>query len=258
MIKPNAYGCFALLCTDETGTQVAIPLFRVMSEQISISNTIAKHPLDSGLFVNDHVTYEPETFDAAFAINGSPIVEAKSIETFKQSADQSRYIYNPALTNSRGRERHEAYRLELTKYRNCKWELNTTRNGILDDYMIASMTFNAADSGETVELRINFQKVRFATSSSVLLPTIPQAVKAAATAAGKGSGGMSFSEIFGGMDFDWNLGEMIGQLPPRSLLLDLAGAGEIDISQSPASYGDTSDFGSSVSEAPINLETSTP
>lgn len=258
MIKLNAYGCFTLLCTDANGTRVAIPLFRTVSEQISITNNIAKHPLDTGLFVNDHVSYEPETFDAAFVINGNPIMEANSLNSFKRSAEATDYAYNPALTDGRGKERIEAYRLELTKYRNCKWELQTTRNGVLDDYMIASMTFNAADSGETIELRINFQKVRFATSSSVLLPTIPQAVKAAAMAAGKGSGGMSFASIFGGMDMDWGLDAMLEQLRPKSLLLDLAGGGEIDIAESPAPYGDASDFGSSVSDYPVNLETSTP
>lgn len=256
MIKPNAYHCFAMFCTDETGAQIAVPLFRVMSEQISIANNIAKHPLDSGLFVNDHVTYEPETFDAAFAINGSPITEARDVAHFKDAVEVLGYTYNSSLTDGRGRERHEAYRLELTKYRNCKWELNTTRNGTLDDYMIASMTFNAADSGDTVELRINFQKVRFATSSYVLLPTIPQAVKAAATASGKGAGGMSFSSIFGGMDMDWGLDGVLEQIGARSLLLDLTGNGPVDLSESPVTYGDTSDFG--VSEAPINVETSIP
>lgn len=241
----SLYGCFTLACQDANGRLRLIPFFRTVSEQISITNNVAKHPLDSGLYVNDHVTYEPETFDAAFSVNAHQIVETATINSFKQSAAASGGDYSTELTEGRGIARIEAYRNQLMEYRSFKWSLNTTRHGVLDDYMITSVSISAPDSTQTVDVRINFQKVRFGTATSVLLPTIPQAVKAAAMASGKGPGGMSASSIFGGMDMDWGLDSILDQVGAKSLLLSLTGgaSGEPALDESAAEYVDAASFG---------------
>lgn len=241
----SVYGCFTMSCEDAQGTLRLIPFFRTLSEQISITNNVAKHPLDSGLFVNDHVTYEPETFDVAFSVNAHQIVETATISEFKSAATTSGGQYSADLTDGRGIARIEAYRNQLMTYRSFKWSLNTTRHGVLDDYMIASVSISAPDATQTVDVRINFQKVRFGTATSVLLPTIPQAVKAAATASGKGPGGMSTSSIFGGMDMDWGLDNILDQVGAKSLLLSLTSgaSGEPALDESAAEYVDAASFG---------------
>ena len=255
MNMSSFYGCFTMLCQDQNGRTHLLPFFRTVSEQISITNNVAKHPLDSGLYVNDHVTYEPETFDVSFNVNAYPITEKVTIDEFKRNADSFGEEYSTAITDSRGFDRIEAYRNELMKYRNAKWELNTTRHGALDDYMIVSVSISAPDSGQSVDVKINFQKVRFGAATSVLLPTIPQAVKAAAMASGKGPGGMNISEIFGGMDMDWGLDGILKQLKAQSLALSLSGvsAGETAPEQSPAEYGDISEFGQSTPDSAETL-----
>lgn len=237
------YGCFVMICDDADGRPHLIPFFRTISEQLSITNNVAKHPLDSGLFVNDHVAYEPETFDVSFSVNALQIVETATINEFKSRSTGGNYL--PTLADGRGFERIEAYRNELMKYRNVKWELNTTRHGVLDDYMIASVSISAPDPSQTVDIKINFQKVRFGTATSVLLPTIPQAVKAAAMASGKGPGGMSTSSIFGGLDMDWGLDKLLDQLPAKSLLLSLTNgaSGEPALDESAADYVEAASFG---------------
>lgn len=241
----SLYGCFTMVCQDQNGQTRLLPFFRTASEQISITNNVAKHPLDSGLYVNDHVTYEPETFDVSFIVNARQIVETATIDEFKRNAAVFTNGYSSAITDGRGLDRIEAYRNELMTYRNVKWELNTTRHGVLDDYMIVSVSISAPDSGQSVDVKINFQKVRFGVATSVLLPTIPQAVKAAAMASGKGPGGMNISKTFGGMDMDWGLDSILDQVGAKSLLLSLTGSasGEPALDESAAEYVDAASFG---------------
>jgi len=240
----SLYGCFTMACQDADGRLRLIPFFRTVSEQISITNNVAKHPLDSGLYVNDHVTYEPETFDAAFSVNAHQIVETATINAFKQSATASGGQYSSNLAEGRGIDRIEAYREQLMTYRSFKWSLNTTRHGVLDDYMITSVSISAPDATQTVDVRINFQKVRFGTATSVLLPTIPQAVKAAATASGKGPGGMNISKIFGGMDMDWGLDGLLEQVGAKSLALSLSqkAMGEPALDETAPEYYEAASF----------------
>jgi hypothetical protein len=256
----SLYGCFTMVCQDRDGRTRLLPFFRTVSEQISITNNVAKHPLDSGLYVNDHVTYEPETFDVSFIVNAHQIVETATIEEFKRNAAFFTEGYSSAITDGRGLDRIEAYRNELMTYRNVKWELNTTRHGVLDDYMIVSVSISAPDSGQSVDVKINFQKVRFGTATSVLLPTTPQAVKAAAMASGKGPGGMNISKTFGGMDMDWGLDSILDQVGAKSLLLSLTGSasGEPALDEPAAEYGDISEFGQSTPDSADPFEPSLP
>lgn len=245
MSNTSVYGCFVMTCQiEEIGVAqtFAVPFFSTVSEQLSITNNVPKHPLDNGLFVNDHVNYEPDSFDVAFNVAESQIgQQAVALATFRRAAQSteetllrtvdgvetaySTLIYDNDLLNAKPGVRTAAYERVLMKYRNVKWELHTTRHGILDDYMITSVSFNAGDASRSIEVRINFQKVRFATASNALLSTVPQAVKAAATAAGrsKAPGGMQISkmDLGGGFDMDWGLGGMLNQVGSRSLLRDL-------------------------------------
>lgn len=250
MSNTSVYGCFVMACQiDEVGAPQTflIPFFSTASEQLSITNNVPKHPLDNGLFVNDHVNHEPDSFDVAFNITDGQIgQQSLAIQTFRrlvvQLGDQrireigagtaeedivveETIVFDGDFLSPKPGVRTAAYERVLMKYRNFKWELHTTRHGVLDDYMITSVSFNAGDVGRSIEVRINFQKVRFASASNVLLPTVPQAVKAAATAAGrsKAPGGMQISKMSlgGGFDLGWNLDDMLPQLGARSLALDL-------------------------------------
>ena len=250
MSNTSVYGCFVMACQiDEGGAPQTflIPFFSTVSEQLSITNNVPKHPLDNGLFVNDHINYEPDSFDVAFNVMDGQIgQQILAIQTFRrlviELGDQrireigtgtaeedvvveETIVFDGDFLSPRPGVRTAAYERVLMKYRNAKWELHTTRHGILDDYMITSVSFNAGDASRSIEVRINFQKVRFATASNALLPTVPQAVKAAATAAGrsKAPGGMQISKmnLGGGFDLDWGLSGMLDQLGSRSLALDL-------------------------------------
>jgi hypothetical protein len=241
----SVYGCFVMTCQiEEIGVAqtFVVPFFSTVSEQLSITNNVPKHPLDNGLFVNDHVNHEPDSFDVAFNVAESQIgQQAVALATFRRVAQSteetllrtidgvetaySTLIFDNDILSAKPGVRTAAYERVLMKYRNFKWELHTTRHGVLDDYMITSVSFNAGDASRSIEVRINFQKVRFASASSVLLSTVPQAVKAAATAAGrsKAPGGMQISkmDLGGGFDMDWGLGGVLNQVGSRSLARDL-------------------------------------
>jgi hypothetical protein len=256
MIKnTSAYGCFVMACQIEDAgypQMFALPFFSTISEQLSITNNVAKHPLDNGLFVNDHVNQEPDTFDVAFNVSemligaeavyvtqfvgqvrSSDVYETQRTVTNTDETGQVRsvsvnlrrnIVYDEDVLRNMVGEKIAAYERVLMQYRNMKWELNTTRHGVLDDYMITSVSFNAGASAQSVEIRINFQKVRFATSSNVLLPTIPQAVKAAATTSTRSRGGRAIGglqmkklDLGGGFDLNWDLGNLMPQLGAESL-----------------------------------------